>query len=228
MNLPNTVLEQPAALIFDLDGTLLDTEPLYTIATQRVLDPYGAVFTMELKKRCMGRDSKRSARITIDQFDLPLSVDQFLNDREVFLRELFEDAPEIKGAGQFITDLSGTRLPFGLATSSHQHLCDLKLSSKPWGGFFNQIICGDHPQLKHGKPEPDIFLLCAEKLGVNPNHCIAFEDSPSGIKAAQAAGMQVIAVNSPFVDPEELSGAAITMTAFDELDSLLKGWEAGC
>jgi pseudouridine-5'-monophosphatase len=181
---------------------------------------------MDLKKRCMGRDSKQSARITIDEFDLPLSVDQFLNDREVFLRELFQSAPEINGAGQFITDLSETRIPFGLATSSHKHLCDLKLSSKHWGGLFDQIICGDHPQLKHGKPEPDIFLLCAEKLGVNPNQCIAFEDSPSGIRAAQAAGMQVIAVDSPFVEPEELSGAALIIAAFEELNPLLAGWNA--
>ncbi len=214
----------PAALIFDMDGTLLDTEPLYTIATQKVLDPFDAEFTMALKKQCMGGDSRRSARITIDHFDLPMSVDAFLSTREVFLRQLFEDTPEIEGAGQFITDLSESGIPFGLATSSHQHLCDLKLSRKPWGTFFQQVVCGDHPELQRGKPDPDIFLLCAEKLQVNPHHCIAIEDSPSGIRAARAAGMQVIAVNSPYVEPSELADAALTIDAFNELNPLLANW----
>ncbi len=74
----DTLRDRPSALIFDLDGTLLDTEPLYTIASQRVLDPYDQVFSPELKKRCIGRDSRQSAQITIDHASLPLSVDEYL------------------------------------------------------------------------------------------------------------------------------------------------------
>lgn len=218
--------QRPDALIFDMDGTLLDTEPLYTKASQKVMDPYGAEFTPELKRKCMGGDSRISAQLAIDHGNLPMSVDDYLEKREVFLRELFNDVPEITGAGEFITALSQTDLAFGLATSSHQHLCKLKLGDKQWGQYFHQVVCGDHPKLKHGKPDPDIFLLCAEMLSVEPEKCIAFEDSPNGIAAARAAGMLVIAINSPYVTREDLGGAALIIDNYQELQPMLAGWSS--
>ena len=80
----------PAAIIFDLDGTLLDTEPLYTAAAQRVLDPHGHLYTMELKRKVMGGDSMRSAQLTIDEFDLPMTAEEFLAAREAYLKALFQ------------------------------------------------------------------------------------------------------------------------------------------
>jgi len=215
----------PAALIFDLDGTLLDTEPLYTTASQRVLDPYGKFYSLALKKRCIGRDSRQSAQLTIDDTNLPLTVDEYLAKRETHLLTLFEDPPEIPFAEQFLTSLYQTGLPIGLATSSHQHLCELKLSKKSWTSHFGEIVCGDHPLLAHGKPEPDIFLLCASALGVDPAQCIAFEDSPAGVQAASKAGMKVIAINSPYVDTEDLRDAEMIINGYDELDHLIELWK---
>ena len=217
---------KPAGLIFDMDGTLLDTEPLYTIASQKVLDPFKVKYTLALKKRCMGGDSKRSAQIVIDHYDLPIKAEQYLAEREVILKKLFVDTKEIAGAGHFIEALSKTKLPIGLATSSHQHLVDLKLSNKAWAKHFRTVVCGDDPDLKRGKPHPDIFLLCAKRLGLDPDSCIAFEDSPTGIKAARAAGMQVIAINSPYVDASELEDAALVINHYDELTELLKLWQS--
>ena len=92
-------IPRPAALIFDLDGTLLDTEPLYTTAAQKVMDPYGAIYTMALKRQAMGGDSRRSAQLAIDHGQLPLSVDEYLQQREVHLRDLFADAAEMPDEG---------------------------------------------------------------------------------------------------------------------------------
>jgi len=219
-------IPRPAALIFDLDGTLLDTEPLYTMAAQKVMDPYGATYTMALKRQCMGGDSRRSAQLAIDHGQLPMSVDEYLQEREGFLNALFAEAQEMPYAGEFMTALGATDLPVGLATSSHQHLCELKLSNKPWRKHFHQVICGNHPLLRNKKPAPDIFLLCAQTLGVDPQHCIAFEDSPNGIAAAVAAGMSVIAVNSPYVEREQLDDAILVIDSYQELLPLLQAWQA--
>jgi pseudouridine-5'-monophosphatase len=212
---------KPAALIFDMDGTLLDTEPLYTDATQRVLDPYGATYPMELKQRCIGGDSHKSAEIVIGEFDLPMTSDEFLSQRESYLVELFRDAPEMPGAEDFIEALASKGVTMGLATSSHRHLVDIKFSHRSWAKHFAAMVCGDDPGLKKGKPAPDIFLLCAERLGADASQCIAFEDSPNGVTAATAAGMQVIAINSPYVPAEALSGALCAISHYSELDELL-------
>jgi pseudouridine-5'-monophosphatase len=220
-------LARPAALIFDLDGTLLDTEPLYTAAAQKVMDPFGATYTMALKKRCMGGDSRRSAQLAIDHGQLPLSVDEYLNQREVHLLTLFADAPEMPDAGEFINALGNTDLPVGLATSSHRHMMDIKLSKRPWRQHFQQIVNGDHPDLVNGKPAPDIFLMCARALNVDPRECIAFEDSLNGIESAINAGMQVIAVNSPYVDAADLKQATLVIDRYEELMPLLAAWTQG-
>ena len=220
----NLLLESPAGLIVDMDGTLLDTEPLYTVATQKLLDPYGVEYTLALKKRCIGGDSKRSAQIVIDHYDLPLSAELFLQEREGFLKALFVNAPEIGGAAKFIQSASESVIPIGLATSSYSELVELKLSGKRWSEGFDTMVSGDDPELKRSKPAPDIFLLCAQRLGIDPSKCIAFEDSPNGITAARAAGMQVIAINSPYVEDTDLEEASLIIDHYDELADLFNKW----
>ena len=220
----NLLQSRPEGIIFDLDGTLLDTEPLYTQATQKVLDPFGHTYSMELKKRCMGGDSRLSAQMTIDEYDLPMSVDEYLSTRNDYLLELFPTSPEIDGAGEFVCALGEVDVPVGLATSSHKPLCDIKLSSKDWGSSFHSIVCGDNEAVKKGKPEPDIFLVCADLLDIPAGNCVVFEDSPTGIKAARSAGMRVIGINSQYVDLADLHEAEIIIDSYHELLPLISSW----
>ena len=215
---------RPTAVVFDLDGTLLDTEPLYDIATNQVLEPHGHTYSMELKKRCMGGDSMRTARLTVAEYDLPMAPEEFLRQRNDFLQSLFPTSPEIDGAGEFVNLLADLGIPFGLATSSHRDLFELKTSQKPWHTRFSAVVCGDDPRVENGKPAPDIFLACAAAIGMAPGDCIAFEDSPTGISAARAAGMTVIAVNSPYVEADDLHEADIIIDDYRELPSLAQGW----
>ncbi len=214
----------PAGIIFDLDGTLLDTEPLYTVATQRLLDPFGHTYTVELKKQSFGGDSRRSAALTIDAFKLPLTVDEYLAAREVHLLELFKTSPEIPGAGEFVHALS-SRLPIGLATSSHRNLADAKLADKSWKLLFDSIVCGDSELVHQGKPAPDIFLACAAQMNVPARDCLVFEDSPPGISAALKAGMRIIAVKSPYVTADDLSGADLVIQDYRDIIALIKDWQ---
>lgn len=202
------------ACIFDLDGTLLDTEPLYTQAGQEIITPYGKTFDPALKRRTMGGDARVSAAIIIEHLELPLTVDEFLGRRRVVLERLFPGAPEIAGAGDFLRHLAAGAMRIGLATSTHRELCALKLRNRSWADGFHAVVCGDDPRLSRPKPDPQIFLLCAQDLGVLPSDCLVFEDSPIGVRAATAAGMTVVAIASPYVERGELTQAALVLDDF--------------
>lgn len=205
------------ALIFDLDGTLLDTEPLYTDATQRVLDPYGHTFTPALKRKVMGGDSRKSAEITLNAFGMDMTPETFLTERERHLVDLFPHAAEIEGSDEFLTVAHQHGQVLGLATSSHSHLCELKIGQRRWRSYFQQVVCGDDKHLENSKPAPDIFLLCADRLDISPGRVIAFEDSRNGVLAAKAAGMTVIAIDNEYVGSGDLDDADYVIGSYREL-----------
>ena len=218
------MLPRPKAVIFDLDGTLLDTERLYSLATQEIVDPYGKTFDLTLKRKVRGGDARVGAALVINCLDLPLTVDDFLNKRAVILKKLFVNSQEIVGAGDFLAELSSKGIPLALATSSNQALCQLKLSRHRWKTLFSEIVCGDNPGLSNPKPAPDIFLMCARALKQSPYNCVVFEDSVNGITAAVSAGMSVVAIESPYVATDDLSGADVIIEHYQQHSRLFAQW----
>lgn len=218
------MLPRPKAVIFDLDGTLLDTERLYSLATQEIVDPYGKIFDLTLKRKVMGGDARVGAALVINRLDLPLTVNDFLNKRAVILKKLFANSQEIVGAGDFLAELSSKGIPLALATSSNQALCQLKLSRHRWKTLFSEIVCGDNPRLSSPKPAPDIFLMCARALKQSPYNCVVFEDSMNGITAAVSAGMSVVAIESPYVATDDLSGADVIIENYQQHSRLFAQW----
>jgi len=207
------------AFIFDLDGTLLDTEPLYTLATQQVFDRYDKLFTLEFKRTIVGREARASAAMTVEHFDLPLTPDAFLAARGEILQTLFADASPILGAQPFLSALHHADQPVGIATSSSRTLFELKRSKKPWLQSIDHTLCGD--EVTASKPEPEIFLKAATLLDVDAHHCVVFEDAESGIEAAKRAGMTVICVDSPYIGEKERRAADAVIRDFTQVRVIL-------
>ncbi len=204
-------------VIFDLDGVLLDTEPLYTEATRRIVEPYGKVFDWTVKGEMMGRGSLESARYLIAALGLPLSPEEYLARRRPLLEELFATAGEMPGAQAFVRQLHGQGVPMALATSSERSLCALKIARHGWFSSFQAIVCGDDPNVARLKPAPDIFLVAARALGALPEQCLVFEDSLAGVEAARAATMQVIALPDRNMDHARFENADLVIGSYEEL-----------
>jgi pseudouridine 5'-phosphatase len=209
---------QPHAVIFDLDGVLLDTEPLYTEAAQRVVARHGKHYDWSIKSRTMGTDALAGARYTVDVLDLAITPEQYVAARNVELQKLFQHTPAMPGAQAWVDALCRVHLPLAIATNSYSDLCRLKWRGNEWLNAINIVLHGDHPSIKQLKPAPDIYLEAARQLSISPRDCLVFEDSPAGVAAARAAGMQVIALKAKPLPLDSVSDADLVIESWDEVD----------
>ena len=183
--------------IFDLDGTLIDTEPIYFKATEEMIKEYGngKGFGWDTKIKTLGSPEIVTAKIVVDTFEMKLTPEEFLDKRNAITPEYFKNCLFIEGAKE-ITDKFKKELKFktALATSSSKYNFDFKtFNKKEWlKEDFDKIILGDDPRIKKGKPSPDIFILAANEIGLSPNECIMFEDSIGGIKACISSGAKIV------------------------------------
>jgi len=210
-------------IIYDNDGLLLDTEPLYTKAHEVVAARYGKVFDWNVKSKMIGLRAEDSAQVMIDALQLPLTVPQYLEARRPLLVELFPQSEPLPGAVALTMHLHRAGIPQAVATSSDRYHLELKITNhRDWFEIFECLVVGDDPEIKRGKPAPDIFLVAAKRLHADPAHCLVFEDSPAGVEAARRAGMSVIAVPDPHMDDAEYRGAHQIIRNLNEVD--LASW----
>ena len=207
------------AVLFDMDGLLLDTESIYTEVTQMIVGRYDKVFDWSVKSHMIGRDSYESATYLVNALDLPFTPEYYLEERNELLNERFPFAQPKPGARELIAMLSELKIPIAVATSSKDHHFKLKTSKhQQWFALFDTIVTSDHADVTRAKPAPDIFLTAAKELGYAPENCLVFEDAPSGVEAARTAGMSVIAVPDPAMSHDKFADANEVLNSLEAFD----------
>jgi HAD superfamily hydrolase (TIGR01509 family) len=186
-----TAAPLPAAVFWDMDGTLVDTEPYWLSAETRLVESYGGVWTEADGLQLVGSSLERSA-IILQSRGVRLGTDEIvsvLTDR--VLEQIDTAVPWRPGARELLASLREAGVPSALVTMSIGRMAQRVVSAVGFDAF-DTVVSGD--MVAEGKPAPDCYLLAAETLGVDPRRSVAIEDSEYGVAAAVAAGMATIAV----------------------------------
>lgn len=205
------------AVIFDLDGLLINSESLWGEADRIVLAKFGIDYHDELHEVMRGRGQRECAQLYIKHFNLNDRVDSLVNKRIKTMRPLLQKKVKLMpGAKDLIVRLSKAGFVLALATGGHRKEMAEEILEKFFlKNFFNVVISGF--DVKRGKPFPDIFLACAQKLGVLVKDCLVLEDAENGVEAAKAAGMKVIAVNSDPKVRQKFKGADLVVESLEKV-----------
>ena len=184
----------PAAVIFDMDGLMLDTEPIYRTSWQRTAAELGWEITDEGYEPFLGRRTEDAEGDLARRFGPTFPIDRFHDRWPVLWHEIAAAGLAVKPGVHALLDLADRHgLPLALATSTARGLA---LRTLGYGGFtperFRVVVTGD--EIAHGKPAPDIYLEAARRLAIPPAQCAAFEDSDAGTLSASRAGMTVFQV----------------------------------
>ncbi|MGF1515777.1 MAG: HAD-IA family hydrolase [Elainellaceae cyanobacterium] len=204
-------------VIFDVDGLLLDTEPLIAAIAQTIADRYGKFLDRDMLAQTAGRNAQDSARILIDRLALPLTPAEYLAEKAALVEQIYPKAEAKPGAKALVQHLHAHAVGQAIATSSARHHFELKTQRHPWFELFDCVVTGEDPAIGDGKPAPDIFLLAAERLGASPQACLVVEDSLAGVSAAKAAGMAVVAVPELSDYADQYGEADQVLTSLAEL-----------
>jgi HAD superfamily hydrolase (TIGR01509 family) len=205
------------AVVFDLDGVLLDSEQVWDEVREQLVHERGGRWHAAAQREMMGMSSVEWSRYMHDELGVPdgpeeISAEVVRRLEDVYRRRL----PLIDGAREAVERLA-TRWPLGLASSSNRELIDLVLELSGLAPFFRVTVSSE--EVARGKPAPDVYVEAARGLGVAPKRCAAVEDSRNGIGAAEAAGMHVVAIPNPHFPPgdDALARADVVLRSLAEL-----------
>ncbi|XP_062142401.1 pseudouridine-5'-phosphatase-like isoform X2 [Drosophila sulfurigaster albostrigata] len=195
-----------------------DSEKIYGNALKKVVAKYGHDFNHDMQINCMGRKSISIAALLINMFKLPLTELEFVQQYEEEALKMLSNVPLMPGVDELLRHLYDQHIPMAIATSSSSE--SLRIKSYPHRNLLSvmhHVVCGDDPQLKRSKPAPDIFLLAASRFKPQPKPecCLVFEDSPAGMRAGLAAGMQVVMIPEPHVPKELREGATLVLPSME-------------
>jgi len=216
-------MPKPAACLFDLDGLLLDTEPLHAQAWKEA----AARFSMNLSEADLlllrGRrrvDCVAQVRSWIaGRTGLPDPSDEaLLAVQQPIARRLMPSALPVEGAPGLLARCQRLGVPMALVTSSTSEAMAFKCAPHPWLNAIHLRVMGDDPELALGKPAPDPFLLAARRLQVSPTDCWAFEDSPAGAQSACLAGCQVLVLLAPGLACEDYPAGVRCCRSLQEVE----------
>ena len=217
----------PDAVIFDLDGLLLESEQVWNAAKERLTRERGGRWRPEAQHAMLGMSSPEWSRYMHDELGVPLSPPEISDEVVSLMSEEYErELPLLPGAEEAVRRIGG-RWPLGLASSSNREIIDVVLRRTGWSELFSATVSSE--EVERGKPAPDVYLEAARRLRVSPGRCCAVEDSSVGIRAAQAGGMMVVAIPNRAYPPEDgaLADANVVLGSLQDLDpDAIEGGEA--
>ena len=197
-------MASPEAVIFDNDGLLLDTEDAWTRAEETLFARRGRVFTHDHKRSLLGSAGAVAARKLEAMLELEGAGERLMDElQKLVMEEALAGVAPRPGALDLIERLRAAGVPIAVASNSRREFVERTLGSAGLlDGRFNAVVSAE--DVAHPKPAPDIYLEAARRLGAEPSNCVALEDSPTGVAAAVAAGMQAIGV--PYFPGAQLPG----------------------
>lgn len=183
------------AVIFDLDGLIIDSEPFWDKADTELLRRRNKQYSTEVRKNILGRAQRESMKYFKNEFGLSEEIDELVDERLSILYNLLLSRMTImEGTMEIINKLHKKGLLMAMATGGHMREGVIKILSKLGLAEYFPVIVTFH-DVARGKPAPDVFLKASELLYIAPKHCLVLEDSPNGVIAGKAAGMMVYGVN---------------------------------
>ena len=205
------------AIVFDLDGVLIDSEPVWEEVRRGLVAEYGGHWASDAQRRLMGMSTQEWARYLSEDLGVglpPGQVATLVIDR--MAARYREEIPFLPGAVDSVRRLAG-RWPLGLASSAPAVLIETVLEAAGLRSYFRVTMSTE--QVPHGKPAPDIYLAVTARLGVASPDCAAVEDSSNGLRSAAAAGLHVIAIPHPRYppDPDALALASLVLPTLADL-----------
>jgi HAD superfamily hydrolase (TIGR01509 family) len=206
-----------SAVVFDLDGVLIDSEQVWSAAREQVARAHGGAWPADATRAMMGMSAPEWSRYMHSRLGVELTPEEISREVVRRLEQLYrEHLPLLPGAREALASLA-VRWPLGLASSANRAIIELVLELAGFNALFATTVSAE--EVAHGKPAPDVYLEAARRLATEPSRCAAVEDSTNGLRAAAAAGMAVIAYpNSEFAPaPQALRLADRTIASLDEL-----------
>lgn len=215
------------AFIFDMDGVIIDSEPIHTRVKRDTFRHFGMDFAEEDFSRYMGGTSGLIFRDALERSGRrDIRLEDLVEYKHSHYLEILQSGgiEPVEGAKELIMRLHAKGLPLGLATSSWPRVMNTVLDVFGIRQYFSSIISGG--ELPESKPDPAIYLLSAERLGVRPGECCVLEDTTNGLLAARGAGMRAIAFRNPNSGQQDLSLADAVVDSLADVESVLEGTAA--
>ena len=210
------------AVLFDLDGTLIDSEPLGMRGLGLFLARYGHTMPADFGQRVIGRRAHDNAVLMLEHFGLPHTVEELMAEQRTLINDLIEREVEpMPGAEAILRALRERGVPAAVATSSSRPYLRMILGKFGWAEFFAASVTGE--EVAHGKPAPDIFLRAAELLAVPPARCLVVEDAPHGVAAGIASGATTLAIPNSVTAALQFPAGARRIADLDAILGLLDG-----
>jgi len=205
----------PEAVIFDMDGVLIDSEPIHVGIEKQMFDKLGIDVSETVHRSYMGASSEFMYSDLRSRFKLTESVTELMESDELFRSDYFhrlDTIPANEGLISLLGQIKAAGLKLAVATSSSPEIANLLLNKCGIASFFDAIVTTS--EAGKSKPSPDVYLLAAQRIGVSPEDCIVFEDSPNGLSSAKSAGMFCVVIQSDNEIIKELSGADYLIQSF--------------